>query len=537
MHDRQTRWISALALLAVLAQAASSMATPIHDLDVWFHLSGAREMHASGRVPFEDTYTWVSAGRPWLDLHWLFQLLIGAVQWAFGMAGLVVLKMVLGAALVLSTHGVLRGAAPRDATTANDANGFTLLACMPLVFALTLRPILRPELLTLLLFVWQMRAWVALRAGRRSAALWILLLQVGLVNVQGLFVLGFVLGGAFLVASLWQRRDVAWSSLTLVGLLVASLLNPYGWHAFELPLQLLRRIDGTESPFAAIAEFHGSFVRVDATAVLSGALVAITGMGWVWAVRTRRAVAWSLLSAAGCMLAFLARRNLTLQAIAVAPLFVQVLTALPFRRPAAVRVAVSSALMIAAAILTVDCWNGKKLQPLAAHRETRLGLDRTMLPERAFAYLRSRAFEGRHFVDLNLGGYDVFVHGRDHRCLTDARLEVLGEDGFARYLRMLGNPAFFDRTCDEFRLEAAVIDHRAAHQRIVLDHLFASSDWRVVYGDPAFFVFARFRGEHTRSLLERPDIAPDLLFSMPPVWSRHLRESMRGIARSDRSGP
>ena len=95
MNDRELapslgkRFLSASArlldgiLLALVVTAAFLLGCQeLFDSDVWWHVRAGQWIWASGRVPASDPFTFASADRPWIDLHWLFQLMLaGATDW------------------------------------------------------------------------------------------------------------------------------------------------------------------------------------------------------------------------------------------------------------------------------------------------------------------------------------------------------------------------------------------------------------------------------------------------------------------------
>ena len=91
-----------LAVLLGLA-AASTGLQPSSDGDIWWHLAAGREMLARGGLLFTDPFSVSAAGRPGVDVHWLFQLGAYAVNQLLGLGGLVLVKCVmigLGAGLL-----------------------------------------------------------------------------------------------------------------------------------------------------------------------------------------------------------------------------------------------------------------------------------------------------------------------------------------------------------------------------------------------------------------------------------------------------
>ena len=93
-----------LVFLAVAAAAFVVALGPISDGDIYWHLAAGREMVQRGTLLHVDPFTVSAAGRPWLDVHWLFQLAAFAVYSVFGFAGLAVAKalLVAGGALILT---------------------------------------------------------------------------------------------------------------------------------------------------------------------------------------------------------------------------------------------------------------------------------------------------------------------------------------------------------------------------------------------------------------------------------------------------
>src|SRR6476620_10333171 len=92
-----------LAISLVLASAAAGL-TPIADGDVFWHLAAGRQIVSSGAVPQVDAFSSGAAGRPWIDVHWLCQLGVYALERAGGLYALVAAKCVLiglGALLLL----------------------------------------------------------------------------------------------------------------------------------------------------------------------------------------------------------------------------------------------------------------------------------------------------------------------------------------------------------------------------------------------------------------------------------------------------
>ncbi|MES1205498.1 MAG: hypothetical protein ABUS79_06135 [Pseudomonadota bacterium] len=95
-------------LAAVFAGAFGLALQPITDGDIFWHLAAGREMVRRHDWLRSDPFTVSAAGRPWADVHWLFQLGAYGVHQIAGFAGLVVAKALLvaiGAVMLVRTAG------------------------------------------------------------------------------------------------------------------------------------------------------------------------------------------------------------------------------------------------------------------------------------------------------------------------------------------------------------------------------------------------------------------------------------------------
>src|SRR5207247_5313532 len=84
------RIVDGVLILAFLALTFLLGAFPLKDTDFWWHLKTGDLIRQTGTVPAVDTYTFTVAGRPWIDLHWLFQV---AVSWLYARGGVPALTL------------------------------------------------------------------------------------------------------------------------------------------------------------------------------------------------------------------------------------------------------------------------------------------------------------------------------------------------------------------------------------------------------------------------------------------------------------
>jgi hypothetical protein len=154
--------------------------TPMSDFDVWWHLRTGQLILQSGAVPRVDLFTYTNATRPWIDVHWLFQVGLALLYSVGGASALVLVKATAGATIVGLS---LLGRRP-------DQPAWPLaLAWLPGVLMLSGRLSERPELVSLVLLAVYLA--VLARAPEKPRWLWVLpVVQLLWVNCHGFFAMG-----------------------------------------------------------------------------------------------------------------------------------------------------------------------------------------------------------------------------------------------------------------------------------------------------------------------------------------------------------
>src|SRR6516225_8577272 len=109
IRSKRRWWLIAVAVGAFVVGLA-----PLADGDLWWHLAAGREMVRTHAFLRTDPFSAGAAGRPWVDVHWLFQLAAYGVHALGGLRAIVLAKCLLVAAgaLVLGAT-VARGAGTR----------------------------------------------------------------------------------------------------------------------------------------------------------------------------------------------------------------------------------------------------------------------------------------------------------------------------------------------------------------------------------------------------------------------------------------
>jgi hypothetical protein len=239
-----------IGLFLSLALAAFALGCQeLYDADIWWHIRAGQWILANGKVARADPFTFGSADRPWIDLQWLFEVILATVFALGGVRG-----------IVLSAAGVCTSVL-LVALMARDRRwpSWVVAVCwLPALTAMSARFMPRPELLSLLgmaLYLTVLR-----RTDTTPALAWILpLVQIFWVNVHALFVLGPVILTAYLIdrlaGTIWQPATASGPTMrggrqrwwlhvggAAVAVGLACLANPYGLRGVSFPMELFPKI-------------------------------------------------------------------------------------------------------------------------------------------------------------------------------------------------------------------------------------------------------------------------------------------------------
>jgi len=476
-------------MLAALAAGAFVVALgPITDGDIYWHLAAGRTMVANHALLRADPFTVSAAGRPWIDVHWLFQLGGWALYRLGGWTGLAIAK----ASAVAGTAVILARTAERKGGPAAGA----LSACMLLATLYLARHLLpmRPVIVTglcLAIFLWVLES---ARAGA-TRRLWFLpALQVVWINCQGLAPLGLALLGAYVVEAGYERlrgraapQAPPFRALlaTLALCVSASFVTPFGVRAVALPFHLLARITpGTHNVFStAIAENIPPFVLArTAPAQIGHFRWTLLALAIALAVfRPRLRLAHLLILALFMTLALMANRNVLLLYLMAPPLVAAGIASTPLarRRP---RLLTGACLSIAGGMLALAAVTCAREPAFARPTPFHFPVESAR---------RLAAASGPVFAPEHAGGFLTF-HDPGLRPYMDTRLMLHTPDEYAAFLAMLDDPARFDALDARYRFRYVVLTSSYPDRYLGLaGHLMRDPRWRVLYTDGAEVLLSR----------------------------------------------
>lgn len=498
-------------LLATLAVGVALVGlAPSADGDIWWHLAAGREMVARGGVLLTDPFSVSAAGRPWVDVHWLFQLAAYAVHRSFGLAGLVWVKCALLAAGAVVLGVALGGRGRADGSQAT----FVTLLLVALFSARSLL-LVRPVIVTLLFLALYLFVLEVVNRRARTTWLWALPgLQILWANFQGLSALGpavvlaYWLGaGASAVrdgktwpfaretpAILPALRHLKALSWTLLGCCAACGVTPFGARAFAFPLTLARRlVPGADNVYShAVAENVPPYLLERYTGGEFWHLKFFLGILALAALAAGRRLRLShaLLLLGFTTLALLSNRNVLLLywvGTPLAALYLAPVLRRWYRARRGVAHPRAVAVLHGAALVAVLGTAG-----VAAARETSLAEPAPFrVPVESTRRLAQLA-PGDVFTADHQGGYVIWQLYPRFRPYIDSRLVLRSADEFEEYLGLSEAPPRFDAFQARHRFGYVLLPTAYPDRYLgLIAHLYRSSDWRLIYTDGSEVLFAR----------------------------------------------
>ena len=193
-------WQGRLAVVVLAVLGFSAAFSHVWDSDVPWHLACGEWMLRHGQIMGHDYFS-VDPQALWVNVHWLFQVIVAAVHSVAGDTGLSLLKGLVCAGGLAAFGLALRRHVP---------SGWLIFAGMLMLYVFQSRIRVRPELFTLALLIVTIALADSVRRGASPNRLWFMVpIMLFWVNMHGLFFLGlailwgFVIGG--FVDAAWGR--------------------------------------------------------------------------------------------------------------------------------------------------------------------------------------------------------------------------------------------------------------------------------------------------------------------------------------------
>ena len=489
---------------------------PIVNADIWWHLTTGKYIIAHKAIPYQDVFSYTVPGREWIDLSWLFQVIIFTLYHYCGLYSLIVFKIMVG----MIVFALLFRAGYSRHTYLISIGVF-----IGVLFSAHYRFLLRPELLTFLYCSLYLYIVNRFKYSGKTKALFLLpLIQVLWVNSHSLFILGVIImvcfwcaetitlitrGKVFVSPPLLSQKDYIITTV-VTGLVIAvNIINPYGLKGVLFLGELYYRISGSSSIFQNIGEFqpiwgaiHHGYMGWSFYALLSIVIISFI-------INVKRINLFRLfLFIIFFFLATKAVRNVALWALISG--YVALGNSNSFfshnKHSRMVHGFISHSVVhyvLGIGVFGMILFSSLQVAlPYGGRGQYGFFLQSNTIPIHAMAFIRNTHISGNMFnFSLGVGNYFLWEFWPERKVFTDGRLEVYDEAFYREYLAAMSNEDAWRRIVEKYDINFCLLDHTRSFY-IVNDVLkkkyndfllrrIRDNEWKLVHIDPLSVIFVK----------------------------------------------
>ena len=514
------------ALLGLLAYTTLSVRL-LGDAGIGWHIRTGQIILATHAIPRVDPFSATMSGRVWFAWEWLYDALVGWLDRAAGLNGVVLFTALVIAAVFAWTFRLLL----RRGTNILLALLLVLLAASAAMIHFLARPHVVSWLFTVAWF-WILdssdtgcasdsKSFATSESNRRRGwILWLLPpLMLVWVNVHGGFVVGFALLAIYWCSAAWQwlrpsgdrfddilrkiRAGQLLRVLTLTGILsgLATLVNPYG---FQLHVHIYRYLTN-RFLIDHINEFQSPNFHYVAQKCFAGLLLlTLVALAAKKREAGRVRVSQALIILFAVYSGLYASRNIPVSSLllilVIAPWLSEAMDRFSFRRmgergfssPQSLQrmEAVESSLrghLWPIAMVLLTCWIAAHGGKLGAKPLMDAYFDATRFPAAAVDYLAKEDVQGPLVSPDDWGGYLIYRLYPRVRMVIDDRHDFYGEQFLKSYLKMVNAEPGWQDFLQQSRAHCVVVPKDSALANLLEE----TAGWKAIYSDEVATVFVR----------------------------------------------
>ncbi|HEY4474790.1 MAG TPA: tetratricopeptide repeat protein [Candidatus Paceibacterota bacterium] len=511
--------------------------------DIGRHLKVGEIIWQIKEVPKTNLFSFTESDFPFINHHWLSEVIFFEIFSYFGFTGLIFLKTIL----VLTTFLLL------FFSIKNYVNFWPLLVSFLFsIFIFISRTEVRPEIFSFIILSFFLFALFRAKHEKLYFYLWFLpIFELFWVNLHIYFFIGPFLVTAFLIDKLVNRNlkrgDMSLlqfggeesdakkrhiSSLTCGSLktiiivlfltVVATLINPAGMHGVLLPLNILREYGYSiveNQTLAFLADFFGFNLSIFVFKVSAVVLVASFILT---AKKARQRIFEIIVSIFFVYAGFRMLRNLPLYALASFPVMailltdvfnkLTVLTTLNIQRTFNVKKSSDKVFKVAVAVFLIFMiffvMSGGYYKKAGLSKAFGLSVPNGL--ERAVNFVKENKIEGPMFNNFDIGGYLIWKLP-EHKVFVDNRPEAYSTEFFNEiYKPMQESKEKWAEFSEKYGINFVFFAHSDATPwgQTFIINVIKDSDWQVVYVNEEVIILLKNK-EKNSGVISRYSISQD----------------------------
>ncbi len=503
------KFILGVTILVFLLLIISFAFREIYSPDIGFHLKAGEWIINNLRVPSQDVFTYTASSHDYLDMHWLYQVIIATINKASGEFGLVTFN----AFLIIITFSILFIRISKKMDIMNSSNWIVLF-----FLAITSASVLfeiRPHIISWLIFSLLLFLLEEYERGNVKYLFIIPLLMLLWTNTHTLFVLGWIIIGAYLIGIVFRDKKIPmpFTIYALSGIAV-SIINPYFIRGITLPFvqfQLLQPHNVFKNTIAELTSpislesyfFNGHFILfqplmwfhlflflsiaslIKRLKVIQLHELIIFGLLLYLAVSSVRNIGFFVLSVTPATIGgFQTKLGDTFNNSNDNKKFLSRL--ITFINGKLGQMWLNIFIMLLSIILIAAIITDAYYINYRSNDRFGYKFNEHVLPVRAAKFLNEHHLEGKLLNHFNYGGY--LSYALPQKVFIDGRTEVIGEELFYKY-SILWNQIDKSQILQEYNPDIIIFPHQ--NDFLWIHYLKKDYLWRLVYADDISLIYLK----------------------------------------------
>jgi len=452
------------------------------DGDLPRHLLNGNLILQTGQVSTTDVYSFRTVGFPSIPHEWLSQVVLAGIYNWLGLNGIVLLT----ALIIMLTWFVVFSDSMKRSNSLFISLLFTTLA----MGAAQIHVLPRPHIFTYLLTAIWIR-FLERADDKRLHTMWSLpLIMLLWVNLHGMFVIGIIIGGIYLVRDFLAHPSKDWfqtkrAQTLMIGgalTLIATLFSPSGIHIWQAIVSL-----GSNSYITSkIPEYQSANFHLPET----WTYIIILLLTMIGLARSTQKTSWThaLLIAAFTGLSLYTSRMIPLFTVITTPIAVKTINdwisqEYPKSRfhhiqenISKINLASNGLIWIFVVVLSTGVLlnSGKTIDP-----ENRgNNFDDRFFPVKAVTWLEQHPQQGHMFNEFDWGGYILLRLWPDQQIFMDGHTHIYGEELTREYEKIITLSPGWENSLKEYGVTWAIIRTPGT-----LEGALSANGWREIYRD------------------------------------------------------
>lgn len=451
------------------------------DQDLGRHLKLGEIITAIGQVPKSNLFSYTNPDFPFINHHFLFEVILFSAKQSIGMEGILLIKVLL----ILLSVGLV--------TSLVTKSKYPLMLPLGYIFlhALRSRVELRPEILS---FFYTALIYFILTKFEEKKTGWIFTLpvvQLLWVNTHIYFPMGFILQGIFIIHFFIRKEAKRFKLLLGIFLVSAllSLLNPNTLEGLLYPLQIFGNYGYTiaENQNLFLLESLNfkdpDFLFVKIAVFLSFLSLIVSFIRHTFTLKNL------LLTLLGVTLALVHVRSFPYLVFLSLPAVVANFGEIKKTRAVFIVAVITAVLLIYESIFYL---NGDYYKYL--DKNTQFGIGYKSQAEKALNFVLGNQLPQPIFNNFDIGSYIIYRGSPELKVFVDGRPEAYPADFFQGvYIPMQQTPQNFSEVDQKIGFQTIIFSHtdQTPWAKAFISFITRNESWKTVYLDDFMIVLVK----------------------------------------------